>query len=213
MPRLVNTHAFVFALLPAVVPNCAPYDESPLGSLDDEPRDGGAPRRGSDSGDVSDAAAPGAPGSQEHFAWWFKNLNYRRHPAFAKVTSAPYPSAVAGGSSIEVYVTKSLADTYLGIRPDRTGSNASILPPTVIVREVFGVNGQLTKLTVMAKGLDGYNPDLGDWYFGEFDSRGNVLLDSNGRRRAGRLGDCYACHLPRRDDAYLFGVPDSARAQ
>ncbi|WP_394841077.1 cytochrome P460 family protein [Pendulispora brunnea] len=180
-----------------------------MSPLYDEHRDRGGPPTTTDAGAID----PKSPGSEEYFNSWFRDGNYKSHPAFTKVTSAPYPSAVTAGSKIEVYVTGPLDGPYSRISPDRSGSNAVMVPRTIIVREVLDANGKLTKITVMAKGLDGYNPALGDWYFGEFDPRGNVLLDAKGKPRTGKLTDCYGCHLPRAKDAYLFGVPDSARAR
>ena len=77
---------------------------------------------------------------------------------------------------------------------------------TVIVREVLDARGQITKLTVMAKGPPGYDPSLGDWWFAVTDPRG-VPLTENGVVQLGRMNQCHNCHLDRGRDDFLFGVP------
>jgi len=58
----------------------------------------------------------------------------------------------------------------------------------------------------MGKGPAGYDPTLGDWWFGVTDASGAPLSDSSGEE-VGRLTDCHSCHIPRATDDYLFGVP------
>jgi hypothetical protein len=78
------------------------------------------------------------------------------------------------------------------------------------VRQVLEPDGGVAKLTLMVKGPPGYNPDLGDWWFGETDPSGTPLTSDAGVLM-GRLSQCYSCHLTRNDDGYLFGVPSSDR--
>jgi len=59
----------------------------------------------------------------------------------------------------------------------------------------------------MYKGPAGYNPDLGDYWFGVTDVRGVPLTDDQGRQRVGRMTECYSCHADRAEDDDLFGVP------
>ncbi|HEY5945394.1 MAG TPA: hypothetical protein VIV40_07880 [Kofleriaceae bacterium] len=66
--------------------------------------------------------------------------------------------------------------------------------------------GTAQRLTIMAKGPAGYNPTIGDWFWAVTDLNGTPIAEQ-GVPRAGRIADCYGCHLPYASDDYLFGVP------
>lgn len=76
----------------------------------------------------------------------------------------------------------------------------------MIVREVLDANGEVAKLTMMAKGPPGYDPTLGAWWFGVTDPNGRPLVQ-DGQLLVGRLTQCHECHSERADDDFLFGVP------
>jgi hypothetical protein len=124
--------------------------------------------------------------------------------ATAKINAQPYTSDL-GPFKINCYVAGDVA-AYRKIHPDRTGANVTVAGGTVIVREVLGAGGQVDKLTVIAKGPPGYDPSLGDWYFGVTDPQGTPLVQ-NGAVQLGRLTQCHDCHLDRARDDFLFGVP------
>lgn len=130
---------------------------------------------------------------------------YRTSPDFAPATRIAYPSTAAAGSTITEWVTATARDAYVAISPTTTGSH-SVPVGTTIVREVRDASGALKKLTLMSKGLEGYNPDLGDWWFGETDPDGAPLMDGT-TPLMGRMTQCYSCHIPRSGDDFLFGVP------
>jgi len=129
---------------------------------------------------------------------------------YSKATRAPYASTAAVGDDISEWVTAAALATYDSISPTVTGSHASLPAGTTIVRQVLEPDGGVAKLTLMVKGPPGYNPDLGDWWFGETDPSGTPLTSDAGVLM-GRLSQCYSCHLTRNDDGYLFGVPSSDR--
>lgn len=119
------------------------------------------------------------------------------YKSFRRVNERSYTSTV-GAFNINVYVHGD-SRTYRGIHPETTGT-AMVDIGTVIVREVLDANGQVAKLTMMAKGANGYDGTLGDWWFAEADSQGNPT-------KMGRLTECHSCHIPRAAEDYLFGVP------
>lgn len=126
--------------------------------------------------------------------------------AFTRINRAPYASTV-GSFNINVYVNRNQdAHAYRRIHPETTGSGVVLPPGTLIVRQVLDAQGQVTKVTLMAKQAAGYDPTLGDWWFGVTDPTGVPLEDASGPQ-VGRLVDCHGCHLPRAQDDYLFGVP------
>ena len=121
-----------------------------------------------------------------------------------QVNAKAYVSAV-GDFDINVYVAGDVGD-FRKIHPETTGSGVTVTAGTVIVRSVLDASGNVTKLTLMAKGPPGYDPTIGDWWFGETDATGAPLVD-NGVAEVGRLTACHTCHLPRASDDFLFGVP------
>lgn len=121
-----------------------------------------------------------------------------------RINTRPYTSTV-GPFPVNCFVDGDV-DGYRKIHPDRAGANVTVAFGTVIVREVLDTRGQITKLTVMAKGPPGYDPRLGDWWFAVTDPRGAPLTE-NGIVQFGRLVACHNCHLDRTRDDFLFGVP------
>ena len=76
---------------------------------------------------------------------------------------------------------------------------------SILVRAVVDDGGAVAKLTLMAKGPPGYNPALGDWWFGVTDPAGVRSKRTAARDRPTRR----LLRLPRTQRAsdYLFGVP------
>ena len=122
----------------------------------------------------------------------------------AKINERPYTSDL-GSFGINCYVAGDVAE-YRKIHPERSGSNVTVARGTIIVREVLDGTQQVTKLTIMAKGPPGFDPSLGDWWFGVTDPRGVPLVE-NGALMFGRLTQCHECHIDRARDDFLFGVP------
>ena len=129
----------------------------------------------------------------------------RTYHGLPKLNAQPYASQV-GSFHINNYVAGDMAD-YRAIHPEQTGSKVNVAVGTVIVREVLDDRGAVSKLTIMAKGPPGYDPSLGDWWFGVTDPTGKPLFDKNGLAQVGRLTACHDCHDQRASDDFLFGVP------
>jgi hypothetical protein len=127
----------------------------------------------------------------------------RSYKSFAKIDRAPYTSTL-GAFDINVFVRGDVR-AYRSIHPESTTTAPMKLEVgTVIVREVLDANGQVAKLTLMAKGPAGYDPTLGDWWFGEADPAGTPT-------KMGRLTECHSCHIPRANEDFVFGVPRDAQ--
>lgn len=135
---------------------------------------------------------------------------YDTSGAFTRVNAAPYPSEVAAGATLNVWVSSFAAVAYEAISPDAQGSGVRLPEGTLIIREVIDEAGALKKLTLMAKGPAGYNPELGDWWFGVANPDGTPVKE-NGANLTGKLTQCFGCHLPRANDDFLFGVSLDAR--
>jgi len=123
---------------------------------------------------------------------------------FTKINRAPYASTL-GPFNINVYVNQDVV-AFRKLHPESSGSHVTLPVGTLIVRQVLDASGKVTKVTLMGKGPAGYDPTLGDWWFGVTDASGAPLSDSSGEE-VGRLTDCHSCHIPRATDDYLFGVP------
>jgi hypothetical protein len=175
---LVSPIGFVLALAAAPVIGCMPAMEAAPGGQDVE---------------IDEAAILAQVAS------------YRDSARFEQV-SGSYASALNNSSFIEVYASRTSVVPYGAIDPGVTGSGAVIPEGGVLVREVLDTSGVAQRLTVMAKGPAGYNPDIGDWYWAVTDLHGVPIVEG-GIPRSGRVPDCYGCHLPRPTDDFLFGVP------
>lgn len=127
----------------------------------------------------------------------------RDYKTFTRIDRRAYTSTL-GAFDINVYVNGDVGQ-YRKIHPEVTGTGATTISVgTIIVREVFDANGQVSKLTLMAKGPSGYDSRIGDWWWGEADPTGTPT-------KLGRLTECHGCHVPRAGDDYLFGVPRDAQ--
>jgi hypothetical protein len=162
--------------------------------------DAGAPARGNAAPTVDDLAVV------ESIA----NDGYVTSSAFVKA-STTYASTAAAGSSITLWVSAQSLSAFDAISPDVSGSHATVPPGTLIVRAVQNTAGSVQKLTLMCKGPPGYNPELGDWWFGVTSPDGAPARSAAGVIQLGKLTACYSCHQKRGDDDFLFGIPASAR--
>jgi hypothetical protein len=123
---------------------------------------------------------------------------------FTRINRAPYASTL-GAFNINLYVNQD-AREFRTIHPESAGTQVHMPVGTLIVRQVLDANGDVAKVTLMAKGPPGYDPSIGDWWFGVTDASGVPLSDASGVQ-VGRLTACHGCHIPRATDDYLFGVP------
>jgi hypothetical protein len=138
------------------------------------------------------------------------NGAYKYSPQFERLNLRPYTSSVAAPAKIGVWCTSSDFADYDQVRPDKSGTHVELSIGATIVREVLGADGRVAKLTLMSKGPPGYNPMLGDYWFGVAKPDGTPIVD-NGQKLTGKLTQCYSCHIPRVSDDYLFGVDESAQ--
>jgi len=136
---------------------------------------------------------------------------HRDSPAFVRVNEASYPTALGTGADINLYVSANGYAQYASINPDAQGSGINVPEGTLIIREVLEPNAAIKTLTLMYKGPKGYNPELGDFWFGVTDAAAKPALDTAGAPKLGRLKECFSCHIPRASDGYLFGVPLDVR--
>ncbi len=130
---------------------------------------------------------------------------------YQKMNEDAYRTDLNDSDYINVYISKFALPNYLLIVPDATGSEAAVPENTVIVREVKDGSGNLLKYTVMIKGPSGYFDGGGDFYYGVFDTEGEIVVN-DGVELQGRLENCGDCHVSARsNDDFLYGVYEDVR--
>jgi hypothetical protein len=124
--------------------------------------------------------------------------------SFQRINSAPFASGVKG--SVNVWVSPEGAPAYAMLNTPNADAAPPVPEGTVIVREVLDPTGKVTKLTMMAKGPTGYQPELGDWWFAVTDPSFAPIYGEE-TWQVGRMPECHSCHVPHADEDFLFGVP------
>lgn len=122
------------------------------------------------------------------------------------VTDGPQTSVGAPGADIVVWTRPDDVERYQTISAHAAGSGAELGIGAMVVREVLDEDGELEKVTVIAKAPLEVHEALGGWVFGVYSPMGEVLADEEGVL-AGALPACTGCHLARVDDDFLFGLP------
>jgi hypothetical protein len=131
-----------------------------------------------------------------------------RGPGYRLVNEEPFPSTVAPGKTIVLWVSEAGYPALSRVSADHAGSQVTLPVGTVIVREVL-LDDALDTLTVMVKMPVGAFPLGGDWWYAAADPDGKIRKSATeGTPLAGLLEKCGTCHLRRDNDAFLFGAPD-----
>lgn len=138
-------------------------------------------------------------------------VRQHRGDGFVRVNDAPYASAVSQ-SRLNVFVSEFALPEYLETAPEHDDSEGMIPRGSFVVREIVDHAGEVTKLTALYRGPEGYNPTSGDFWFAVTDPDGKVLVDEAGKAMSGPLESCSGCHSGRASSDYLFGVPTDARS-
>lgn len=174
------------------------------GEVDDIEQDAGI-EESEDEEEPEDSPLTHRTLSNESIMGLVRSFAYRG-PDFVLLNPEPFPSTVAPGKFVSLYVSASARDTMSEVIPERAGSDAEIPAGTVIVREVLNA-GELETITVMVKLPFGAFPLGGDFWYGATDAEGNIKTDGDGMPIAGLLENCGTCHLRRAHDGFLFGTP------
>ena len=126
---------------------------------------------------------------------------------FTKVNAAPIPGSQHAGEHVNVWVSNDALETYLSINPDDDTSTASFASGTMLVKEQLTGDGELSALTVMAKGPEGYDPETNDWWWARIETSGDVPFSGN-------VSFCVGCHTPAKEATdWVFGVHLEDRAE
>ena len=133
-----------------------------------------------------------------------------RDGGFEKVTEPAFPSAVAGGKEIGVWVSEEGVSDYLSATDSESGDpDVPALPEeSIIVREIRNDAGDVEKLTVVAQRERSFHEEVGGLWFGVMSPDFEYKETSDGSAQAGSLASCASCHRNKRSTGYLYGVPN-----
>ncbi|NVB39453.1 cytochrome P460 family protein [Pseudenhygromyxa sp. WMMC2535] len=119
---------------------------------------------------------------------------------FVLINAAAFTSE-HGGATVNVYAEPGVADAFRAIDPENP-VDTTLPVGALIVKEVIDEMGDPVSGTVMFKAEAGYNPELGDWWFGAGDLIGGELSASGPD-----VGNCVGCHQEVAQTDYVYGVP------
>lgn len=151
---------------------------------------------GDGSGDADEGGDTTTGGELDEAAIVSEALGY---PSFERINADPYPSAHGAAASINVFVPSEYAAAYRALDPDDPDATASFPDGTLVVKEHLDGEGEPAGVTIMYKAA-GFDPDRNDWWWA------NASLDGT-INDGGMVDYCIACHEPRADADWLFGVP------
>lgn len=108
----------------------------------------------------------------------------------------------ADAASVRVWVSTDIVDLFLSIDPDDPTQAISFPEGTVLLKEHFGPADEYLGFNVMYKGPPGYDPQGGDWIWGEV--RGDQEIVSQGR-----IETCRECHAAAINSDFAVGFGKS----
>jgi len=116
---------------------------------------------------------------------------------WAKTTPTPYFSREHGSRWVTIHFDQ-LAGT-----PNRTNNEEfSVCAKIVKVHHFNEQSRTLRKLFLMTKMPAGFDPDHGDWWYGNYNARGGIAMIEEGAVKA-----CIACHQRASGLDYVFSKP------
>ena len=119
---------------------------------------------------------------------------------FTKINLDRVPMSAHGDTYVDIWVTDADADEYRSVVPmPESGSGVSMGQGAMVIKEMFDIDGNRLRGTVLYKAPAGYDETFGDWFRAEIDADFQVGM-------SGKIGYCYDCHEGRGDDDYLWGI-------
>jgi hypothetical protein len=129
---------------------------------------------------------------------------------FTQINATPYISSL-DATHIRMFVSNDAVDAYKAVNPDNAATSGPAFPiGGIIVREASDANGNLMAITTMVKREAGYFPEVGDFFFGVLDPKGQPVSEA-GVLEWGKVQMCAGCHEPRQAAGFLFGVAPANR--
>jgi len=122
------------------------------------------------------------------------------------VRSYPYEGLPPHGQLLEIYYSEATVDGHRGelilkrnYGPEEVTRNQIIADP----------EAHLDRVTLMFRREEGWDPEVQDWFFAEYDAGGTVTTTTHGTPQAGAVGKnlddgCIACHIAAAGNDYVF---------
>lgn len=109
------------------------------------------------------------------------------------ITASPVISYAHGENWVGIFANEIASETY-------KAATAPFPECSAIVKSIYtDMDGSaVRKLTIMVKMPAGYDPDHGDWWYGDSESTGTVISEG------GRREDCMSCHEVAIETDYVF---------
>jgi hypothetical protein len=121
---------------------------------------------------------------------------------FTQVSVGDVPSQHALADTVAVWVQGGYVNEYMTIDPaDQATAYGPAAVGTIIVKQHYTGGAADGSALVMAKFESGFNAAAGDWWWGRFNTSGDLTSD------AGVVDFCIACHEPQFEaHDYLAGL-------
>jgi len=122
------------------------------------------------------------------------------------VRSYPYEGLPPHGRLLEIYYTRATVNGHTGdlvlkrnYGPEEVTRNQIIADPQT----------HLDRITLMFRREAGWDPEMQDWFFAEYDADGTITETRNGTPQAGAVGKnlndgCAACHIAAAGNDFIF---------
>lgn len=120
-------------------------------------------------------------------------MTFKGWESWEAITVRPVISYAHGENWVGIFANALGAATY-------KAAAAPFPECSAIVKAIYtDMDGTyVRKLTVMVKMPAGYDPDHGDWWYGDTDSTGTIITEG------GRREDCMSCHEVALQTDYVF---------
>jgi len=120
---------------------------------------------------------------------------------FELINARPFPTAQHQGNPLVNVWTDDLSTAPYRALSVGASSGRDVPEGAMIVKEMMAAGGEPV-LTVMVKQPSGYDPQNGDWWYGQLDPDGSARDPS----LVGKVGFCISCHGGASGGDHLFGV-------
>jgi hypothetical protein len=139
-----------------------------------------------------------------------KDQSARKFGAWRRHNTAPYTSDTHGNRYVSNY-SNSIAKRYGNMKP------GEVLPAgSILAKDSFTVTKDRAifagALFLMEKLPKGKSPKTGDWRYQMIMPDGSLFGDTQGTG-ASEVAFCHDCHAAKKDDDFLFYVPEKVRRQ
>lgn len=122
------------------------------------------------------------------------------YASFVQVNASSEASQHGLADTVNIWVPQAHEAAFRAIDPADAETPVEPFPAgTLIVKEHLDAEAAPVGMTIMFKGPEGYDPEHGDWWWGNANIDGTIVDQ-------GAVDYCIACHTPRAHADWLFGL-------